>query len=57
MMMKEFNMKEIVLNVNGRNHRLNVDDKWNLLYVLRDVLDLTGTKFGCGTGTAVPARF
>lgn len=43
-------MKEITLNVNDKNYKLSVDEKWTLLYVLRDILDLTGTKFGCGTG-------
>ena len=40
----------IRLIVNGETHQLLVGKRWTLLYVLRDVLDLTGTKFGCGTG-------
>ncbi|MDD2370817.1 MAG: (2Fe-2S)-binding protein [Firmicutes bacterium] len=43
-------MKEISLKINGRNYKIAIEDKWTLLYVLRDVLNLTGTKFGCGTG-------
>ena len=37
-----------VINVNGANHSVNVDDDTPLLWVLRDVLGMTGTKFGCG---------
>jgi len=36
------------LNVNGRRQRLDVDPARSLLSVLRDDLDLTGTKYGCG---------
>jgi isoquinoline 1-oxidoreductase alpha subunit len=36
------------LHVNGRMHTVNVDGNMPLLWVLRDVLGLTGTKFGCG---------
>jgi isoquinoline 1-oxidoreductase alpha subunit len=34
--------------VNGKVHRVDVDDDTPLLWVLRDTLGLTGTKFGCG---------
>ncbi len=37
-----------VVNVNGTEHRLDVDPDMPLLWVLRDVLGLTGTKYGCG---------
>ena len=37
-----------VLNVNGGTHSVDVDDDTPLLWVLRDVLGMTGTKFGCG---------
>jgi len=40
----------ISLNVNGRQHSLNVRPDTPLLWVLRDSLGLTGTKFGCGIG-------
>ena len=40
----------ITLNVNGEDRRVAIGRRWTLLYVLRDVLDLTGTKYGCGTG-------
>ncbi|MEP7207183.1 MAG: (2Fe-2S)-binding protein [Casimicrobiaceae bacterium] len=38
----------MVLNVNGQNVTVNVDAATPLLWVLRDVLGLTGTKYGCG---------
>src|SRR5262245_16346502 len=36
------------LQVNGREHDVSVPPDMPLLWVLRDVLGLTGTKFGCG---------
>ncbi|MBT2305530.1 (2Fe-2S)-binding protein [Variovorax paradoxus] len=39
---------EIKLNVNGAVHAVDVDGDTPLLWVLRDVLGMTGTKFGCG---------
>jgi isoquinoline 1-oxidoreductase alpha subunit len=36
------------LNVNGIRHTVDVDGDTPLLWVLRDVLGMTGTKFGCG---------
>src|SRR5438309_2264051 len=38
----------ITLKVNGQPRELDVDPEMPLLWVLRDVLGLTGTKFGCG---------
>lgn len=35
------------LTVNGRSQQLQVDPRWTLVEVLRDQLDLTGTKIGC----------
>ncbi|MDO6725143.1 (2Fe-2S)-binding protein [Celeribacter halophilus] len=40
----------ISLKVNGRDISLDVDPDTPLLWVLRGVLDMTGTKFGCGIG-------
>jgi xanthine dehydrogenase YagT iron-sulfur-binding subunit len=40
----------ITLIVNGRRHRVLVEPRWSLLYVLRDRLGLTGTKQGCERG-------
>ena len=36
------------LNVNGKRHQVDVESDTPLLWVLRDHLNLTGTKFGCG---------
>ena len=36
------------LNINGTTHQVDVDADTPLLWVLRDVLGMTGTKFGCG---------
>lgn len=38
----------ITLTVNGKTHELNVPDDMPVLWVIRDRLGLTGTKFGCG---------
>ena len=40
----------IALNVNGKNYRVDVSDDTPLLWVLRDHLKLTGTKYSCGIG-------
>ena len=37
-----------VIKVNGNTHGVDVDGDTPLLWVLRDVLGMTGTKFGCG---------
>lgn len=38
------------MNVNGKNYRVKVEPDEPLLWVLRDDLRLTGSKFGCGVG-------
>ncbi len=38
------------LTINGKGHELDVEGEMPLLWVLRDELNLTGTKFGCGAG-------
>ena len=38
----------IVLRINGDEHSVDVPADMPLLWVLRDVMGLTGTKFGCG---------
>ncbi len=38
------------LTINGKGHDLDVEGDMPLLWVLRDELNLTGTKFGCGAG-------
>ncbi|HSE97047.1 MAG TPA: (2Fe-2S)-binding protein [Blastocatellia bacterium] len=41
-------MSAIIINVNGKKETVEVDPDMPLLWVLRDTLGLTGTKFGCG---------
>jgi aerobic-type carbon monoxide dehydrogenase small subunit (CoxS/CutS family) len=41
-------MPPVTLSVNGRSHTVNVPADMPLLWVLRDTIGLTGTKFGCG---------
>ncbi len=43
-------MKSIELRVNGVTRRVEAETDHSLLSVLRDALDLTGTKYGCGEG-------
>jgi aerobic-type carbon monoxide dehydrogenase small subunit (CoxS/CutS family) len=43
-------MPDITLHVNGSNREASVSAETPLLWVLRDTLRLTGTKFGCGAG-------
>jgi isoquinoline 1-oxidoreductase alpha subunit len=38
----------LTIKVNGLDHTVDVDSDTPLLWVLRDVLGMTGTKFGCG---------
>ena len=39
---------QYTLNVNGKSHKVDVPPDMPLLWVLRDVLELKGTKYGCG---------
>lgn len=41
-------MEELEINVNGKAETLTIDPQTPLLWVLRDHLKLTGTKYGCG---------
>jgi isoquinoline 1-oxidoreductase subunit alpha len=43
-------MASITLRINGRDRSVSVAPETPLLWVLRDTLRLTGTKFGCGAG-------
>jgi len=43
-------MAAISLTVNGQRQNVDVSPQMPLLWVLRDVLGMTGTKFGCGMG-------
>lgn len=40
----------ITFTVNNEEYILSIKKQWTLLYVLREILDLTGTKAGCKTG-------
>ena len=40
----------IRVTVNGVVHKVDVDDRWTLVELLRDHLELTGTKIGCDRG-------
>ncbi len=40
----------IKLTINGQEHRVEVEDRWTLVELLRDHLKLTGTKIGCDRG-------
>jgi len=48
--MEPSEMVKVKLLVNGRRHRLLVEPRWSLLFVLREKLGLTGTKVGCERG-------
>jgi xanthine dehydrogenase YagT iron-sulfur-binding subunit len=43
-------MVQVALEINGRLHRLLVEPRWTLLFVLRERLGITGTKAGCERG-------
>jgi len=49
--MGESRFKSVIdMNVNGTMHTIEVENNWTLLKVLRDELNLTGTKCGCDEG-------
>ena len=41
-------MKTFSISINGKTHEVNADSSTPMLWILRDHLDMTGTKFGCG---------
>jgi len=43
-------MADITLRINGSEKKVSVPPETPLLWVLRDTLEMTGTKFGCGAG-------
>ena len=43
-------MADVTFRVNGSERKVSVAPEMPLLWVLRDMLELTGTKFGCGAG-------
>jgi isoquinoline 1-oxidoreductase alpha subunit len=44
-------MSEVTLRINGTDHTLDAPSDMPLLWALRDILNLTGTKYSCGIGT------
>jgi len=43
-------MASVKLTINGKTQTVDVPPEMPLLWVLRDVIGLTGTKYGCGSG-------
>ena len=43
-------MSEFTLRINGTERKVNVDPDTPLLWLIRDTLELTGPKYGCGAG-------
>ena len=43
-------MATVNLSVNGKSHKVEIEDDTPLLYALRDHLEINGPKFGCGLG-------
>lgn len=43
-------MPSYTITVNGQGHTVDVDEDTPLLWVIRDTIGLTGTKYGCGVG-------
>ena len=43
-------MPEYTINVNGQTRKVDAVPEMPLLWVLRDLLGLTGSKYGCGVG-------
>jgi isoquinoline 1-oxidoreductase alpha subunit len=41
-------MASLTLNINNKSHTVDVDPQMPLLWVIRDIVGLKGTKFGCG---------
>lgn len=41
----------MILRINGKEHTVNTEPSMPLLWVLRDVLNMTGTKYGCGVSS------
>ena len=43
-------MQQIGLTINGEHNSIMVKPEWTLLYIIREILGLTGTKIGCNKG-------
>jgi aerobic-type carbon monoxide dehydrogenase small subunit (CoxS/CutS family) len=44
-------IKKFTVRINKKSHIVTVDENMPLLWVLRDILDMKGTKYGCGVGS------
>ncbi|MFZ9159056.1 MAG: 2Fe-2S iron-sulfur cluster-binding protein, partial [Aquirufa sp.] len=44
-------IKKFTVRINKKSHTVTVDENMPLLWVLRDILDMKGTKYGCGVGS------
>ena len=44
-------IKKFTVRINKKSHNVTVDENMPLLWVLRDILDMKGTKYGCGVGS------
>ena len=44
-------MPEFLISVNNKEYKVDAESDMPLLWVLRDTLDLTGTKYGCGVAS------
>ncbi len=49
-MAKDEQLRMVSFKINGLPVTLTVERAWTLLHLIREVLGLTGTKYGCGTG-------
>jgi xanthine dehydrogenase YagT iron-sulfur-binding subunit len=47
---KDGEMMQVRLDINGRQHKLLVEPRWSLLFVIREKLGITATKVGCERG-------
>ena len=50
-------MAKFELIVNGKKHQIDVDPSTPILWVLRDNLNLVGTKYGCGIAQCGPVLY
>ena len=44
------NFQMVILKINNTEHQVDVDPNMPLLWAIRDIIGLTGTKYGCGNG-------
>jgi isoquinoline 1-oxidoreductase alpha subunit len=49
-------MANVTLEINGERIQVDAESDTPILWVLRDLLNMTGTKFGCGAGASRRVR-